>query len=640
MGDFIAYLKKKNLLENTIFYIYPDHQMMGNGDHIAKLASLGRGLYLLTNAKVGDAINVGQASLKQYSIPRMILNGAEIKSNVKFPADFPGVQLSNSVAVASLNSAISSVRNFKNTLHVQVNKNLILMSDSQESATVEIDKETKWVNFIFNQEMRFIKALKGNADFVPFEEEALHKQPLQLTVFLKDYFPGSIYFGNYKNVGSLQSNGIRDNNLYLTSSFIEKIIKENKLAYKNLKYNPKMYALSLHLKSIGDQADITSTEYVTLLNGGPNSKIRLGDKYFKVERGINLIYWDKDRFVFKNYDTYGSQEHSVDLIRKLEMLHIQREPYVMAASDSLGTSLNGYKDRLGPLGLNLLGMLNGRVAYIGYYDGTRAFEYTDPKSVSKVITLLRKDKEWVPPKASNLKEYLGDNGRFIAHAGGAISGKTYTNSLDALNNSYAKGLKLFELDISETSDGYYVAAHDWQHWSNITGYKGNLPPNRETFLKQKIYENFTPLDMDGINQWFKVHPDAILVTDKINEPKKFSNQFIDKKRLMMELFDVNSVVEGIEAGILASMPTGDMWDDILNNHYDLIKDKKIKYVAASRKLNMASIAIMLNEGIKIFAFHINFEKHATEKWVACNERNLFYGMYVDNPDFRSMNQCD
>ena len=49
--------------------------------------------------------------------------------------------------------------------------------------------------------------------------------------------------------------------------------------------------------------------------------------------------------------------------------------------------------------------------------------------------------------------------RFIAHAGGRIEGMNYTNSLEALNNSYKNGFRLFELDIIETSDGEFVAAH-------------------------------------------------------------------------------------------------------------------------------------------------------------------------------------
>ena len=35
--------------------------------------------------------------------------------------------------------------------------------------------------------------------------------------------------------------------------------------------------------------------------------------------------------------------------------------------------------------------------------------------------------------------------RFIAHAGGQIEGMNYTNSLEALNNSYKNGFRLFEL---------------------------------------------------------------------------------------------------------------------------------------------------------------------------------------------------
>lgn len=49
---------------------------------------------------------------------------------------------------------------------------------------------------------------------------------------------------------------------------------------------------------------------------------------------------------------------------------------------------------------------------------------------------------------------------------------------------------------------------------------------------------------------------------------------------------------------------------------------------------------MLDEGLKIYAFNINTELDVTERWVACNERNLFYGMYVDNPDFLRMDRCN
>jgi len=103
--------------------------------------------------------------------------------------------------------------------------------------------------------------------------------------------------------------------------------------------------------------------------------------------------------------------------------------------------------------------------------------------------------------------------------------------LEAIDLSYKNGFRLFELDIIKTSDNYFVAAHDWKLWAGITGYKGVLPPSRNDFLNQKIFMNYSPMDLEIINTWFDQHPDAILVTDKVNSPREFSSKFIDKKRL-------------------------------------------------------------------------------------------------------------
>ena len=51
-------------------------------------------------------------------------------------------------------------------------------------------------------------------------------------------------------------------------------------------------------------------------------------------------------------------------------------------------------------------------------------------------------------------EYIQDTMRFIAHAGGSIDGHRYTNSLEALNENYQKGFRLFELYIIKTKDNY------------------------------------------------------------------------------------------------------------------------------------------------------------------------------------------
>ena len=140
--------------------------------------------------------------------------------------------------------------------------------------------------------------------------------------------------------------------------------------------------------------------------------------------------------------------------------------------------------------------------------------------------------------------------RYIAHAGGAIDGHAYTNTKNvALDQNYEKGFRFFELDIIQTSDDKYVAAHDWNMWSRFTEYSGELPPTLEEFKKHTIYGDYITLDMQGINDWFAEHADAILVTDKVADPMRFANQFIAKERLIMELFSPMAIEEASNMGI-------------------------------------------------------------------------------------------
>ena len=50
----------------------------------------------------------------------------------------------------------------------------------------------------------------------------------------------------------------------------------------------------------------------------------------------------------------------------------------------------------------------------------------------------------------------------IAHAGGGLGKRTYTNSYEALDSNTKNGFKYFELDFTFTSDGRLVCIHDWK----------------------------------------------------------------------------------------------------------------------------------------------------------------------------------
>jgi lipoteichoic acid synthase len=231
-----------------------------------------------------------------------------------------------------------------------------------------------------------------------------------------------------------------------------------------------------------------------------------------------------------------------------------------------------------------------------------------------------------------INQYAKDSSRYIAHAGGQIDGHHYTNSLEALNENYTNGFRLFELDIIKTSDGHFVAAHDWSMWKKMTGYDQQLPPTKEQFLKQKLMQKYTPIDMNAINQWFSNHSDAILVTDKTKNIMVFANQFIDKNRLIMEIFNWRGLEAASKAKIKSAMPTGYLLKKFDGDVIAFLKSKKITDVAVSRtfiETDLLLLKQLKNAEIRAYAFHIDDEPKYDTDHMICEESEYFYGIYAN-----------
>ena len=212
---------------------------------------------------------------------------------------------------------------------------------------------------------------------------------------------------------------------------------------------------------------------------------------------------------------------------------------------------------------------------------------------------------------------------FIAHAGGAIDGIYYTNSVEALNLSYSKGCRLFELDLVYTTDNKIVAKHD--------------PPNltEAEFMSQLISGKYTPMNMEAINLWFQHHPDAILVPDKIHDPQPIYDEFIFKDRLIMELLSWNAVDKAIELGITPLVSSDLIFD--AENIEKILFEKKITYIGMSRYSiagNENLLRKLKNKGIKNYIWHIDQEIMGLpgEYYVYNYENDFVYGMYADNLD--------
>ncbi len=93
----------------------------------------------------------------------------------------------------------------------------------------------------------------------------------------------------------------------------------------------------------------------------------------------------------------------------------------------------------------------------------------------------------------------------IAHGGGALRAEAYTNSFEAMDLSYARGFRVFELDFKRTADGFVACRHDWGSFG------GEAPTLGE--LRERFAGRFTPVDAEGLSAWMARRPDATLVTD-------------------------------------------------------------------------------------------------------------------------------
>lgn len=112
--------------------------------------------------------------------------------------------------------------------------------------------------------------------------------------------------------------------------------------------------------------------------------------------------------------------------------------------------------------------------------------------------------------------YFWTQHHLIAHAGGGIDGNDYTNSKEAILKSYENGFRLFELDLSITSDGKLVARHGWEDKYG-QAFEDVGPITYDQFMSFPYYNRYTPLDFKSILDFMKKYPDVYVILDgKVN----------------------------------------------------------------------------------------------------------------------------
>lgn len=113
------------------------------------------------------------------------------------------------------------------------------------------------------------------------------------------------------------------------------------------------------------------------------------------------------------------------------------------------------------------------------------------------------------------------NGFHIAmHAMGAVRNLTYTNSREAFEYWFGRGVRIFEVDIAKTDDGEFVClAHgtDSMSLKRIEIYKSPERATKEWFMGQKLFRRgkrfLHPLSLESLVALLIQHEDVIFMMD-------------------------------------------------------------------------------------------------------------------------------
>jgi phosphoglycerol transferase len=636
IGDFFDFLSARGLLDNTVVYLFSDHLLMGRtGKILEKLKKEERSSLLISNADSNVLGRKPGQPVYIIELPRLILDGAGISSNARFLTDFideknlSGFTARNAPKLTALNQASVHRFDFSDGFSIELSGDTLTIES--QNKTVRFDRVAarrgRAFNVIFNERMNFVShsIIPRGLFFQKGKHEDKHPR-LHLTMQV-DEEQVTAYFGDKNQVGIALS-GER------SVTFSKEDIALVRQSVSGLQ--------GPYSKLREDQGDETvyasNVARITSAPLGSPGSIKLGQGVYSMNRGLNVFFQDRDAWKVETFDTWWSVDSADRFVERVKSLHQEQAFFIIAAQEAIRNDHPGYAEKLQELSLPILAQTRGRTAYIAYPGSdSRLLEFTDEKILTHVIPVAVSGENPQPDMA--VSPHATDTDRFIAHAGGAIDGSRYTNSLEALDNSYRAGFRLFELDISKTADHQLVASHDWEHWKRISGYQGPIPPTLEQFRSRNLKGRYTPLDMDGINDWFQQHPDAILVTDKINDPVRFAEQFVDRKRLMMELFSVEALEAGIQAGILAPIAN---WNVVKGLEPGALQEMGIRDIAVSRRVvdtQADRLRALRHAGIRAFAFHINADPGKDETHVVCEELDYFFGLYADTWNFEQPPVC-
>lgn len=215
--------------------------------------------------------------------------------------------------------------------------------------------------------------------------------------------------------------------------------------------------------------------------------------------------------------------------------------------------------------------------------------------------------------------------RYIAHAMGGIGGNSYTNSKQAMISSYNRGLRVFEADMSMSSDNQLVLLHSFDRVGlselGLPLSWANTKPTKKEFLAEKILGKYDTLALDNVVEFMKDHKDMYLVVDlKINDIRSVEQAY----RSLVDTF--RKVDSSCLNRVIPQIYYEEMYKPVMNI-YDFKSMIFTTYRLEGLEVNRI-VDFSYEHGIKIVATNrFKFSEDLTKKLV---DRDISLYMYTYN----------
>jgi phosphoglycerol transferase len=293
---------------------------------------------------------------------------------------------------------------------------------------------------------------------------------------------------------------------------------------------------------------------------GFKSEMGLGRNLLDEEQSIQEIgkiqnqlqYWNKNISRFWNFPVIENfiEFDPENAVVKIDDIKFDI-PVVIEINEKMETNI-----KVADLGIsklrNYVSLLGSEDNYL-FLDNVKGDEesgyYLIAGKGRKIISKTVVDKK-IKLTIQNIKALFGFKDSFnfdirrIAHAGGGISGKTYTNSFEAIEENFKKGFSYFEIDFSFTKDNQLACIHDWdKNFETSFGFEIEDIPTLKEF--EKIIETnskFHNCTLNSLADFMEKHPEIYIITDVKADNLKALQIISEKikdyeKRIIPQIYD-------------------------------------------------------------------------------------------------------